>query len=151
MACFICKKHQGDIVVPGGAIYEDDLVYVGHVHWEESETYLGYLMIDVKRHTPGLADLNEEEAQAFGLITSRVSRALKECEGAEHIYAFVSGNGVPHMHMHIIPRYPNTPREYWSPTKVADWEGAPYGGTEAIQNLCKRIQAYLVNEYAYNK
>lgn len=36
--CFICKKHIGNIIVPGGAIYEDELVYVGHVHWDSEET-----------------------------------------------------------------------------------------------------------------
>ncbi|MEI4804256.1 MULTISPECIES: HIT family protein [unclassified Bacillus (in: firmicutes)] len=148
--CFICQKHEGNISVPGGVIYEDDFVYVGHVYWEEEETYLGYLMIDTKRHTPGLAELSEKEAQAFGLIVSRVSRALKECEGAEHIYAFVSGNGVPHMHMHLIPRYPNTPKEFWSPTKVATWPGAPLGREKEIEQLCERIKMYLVNEYEYN-
>ena len=107
-------------------------------------------MIDIKRHVPSLAELTEEEAKAFGLITSRVSKALKS-EGAEHIYAFVSGNGVPHMHMHIIPRYPNTPKEFWSPTEVAGWTGAPHGGSQQIQNYVKRIRKYMVNEYAYNK
>ncbi|WP_373271230.1 HIT family protein, partial [Bacillus thuringiensis] len=89
--CFICEKHKGNITVPGGAIYEDELVYVGHVHWDSEETYLGYVMIDIKRHIPGLAELTDEEAKTFGLITSRVSKALKESEGAEHIYTFVSG------------------------------------------------------------
>lgn len=117
---FHLQKHIGNIIVPGGAIYEDELVYVGHVHWDSEETYLGYVMIDIKRHVPGLAELTDEEAKAFGLITSRVSKALKEREGAEHIYTFVSGNGVPHMHMHIIPRYPNTPKEFWSPTEIAN-------------------------------
>ena len=46
--CFICEKHKGNIIVPGGAIYEDELVYVGHVHWGSEETYLGYVMIDIK-------------------------------------------------------------------------------------------------------
>ncbi|KFN01195.1 HIT domain protein [Bacillus clarus] len=149
--CFICQKHKGNIAVPGGAIYEDELVYVGHVRWEEEKTYLGYVMIDIKRHVPGLVELTEEEAKAFGLITSRVSKALKECEDAEHIYTFVSGNGVPHMRMHIIPRYPNTPKEFWSPTKIASWKGAPYGNGEQIEKLCERIRKYMVNEYAYNK
>ena len=117
---FHLQKHKGNIIVPGGAIYEDELVYVGHVHWDSEETYLGYVMIDIKRHVPGLAELTDEEAKAFGLITSRVSKALKESEGAEHIYTFVSGNGVPHMHMHIIPRYPNTPKEFWSPSEIAN-------------------------------
>lgn len=78
--CFICKKHIGNIIVPGGAIYEDELVYVGHVHWDSEETYLGYVMIDIKRHVPGLAELTDEEAKAFGLITSRVSKALKKAK-----------------------------------------------------------------------
>lgn len=147
--CFICRKHRGEIKVPGGAIYKDELVYVGHVHWEEDETYLGYVMIDIKRHTPGLAELTEEEAKGFGLIMSRVSRALKECEGAEHIYAVVSGNGANHMH--LIPRYPNMPQEFWSPAKLVNWEGAPHGQAEQIQKLCERIRTYMVNEYAYNK
>lgn len=46
--CFICEKHKGNIIVPGGAIYEDELVYVGHVYWDSEETYLGYVMIDIK-------------------------------------------------------------------------------------------------------
>ena len=136
--CFICEKHNGNITVPGGAIYEDDLIYVGHVHWEKEETYLGYVMIDIKRHVPGLAELTEDEAKAFGLITSRVSKALKESEGAEHIYTFVSGNGVPHMHMHIIPRYPNTTKEFWSPTEVANWTGAPYGNSNEIKKTMRK-------------
>lgn len=149
--CFICEKHRGNITVPGGVIYEDNLIYVGHVFWEEDETYLGYIMIDLKRHIQGLAEMNEEEAKAFGVITNRVSKALKECEGAEHIYAFVSGNGASHMHMHLIPRYPHTPKEYWSPTKVANWVDAPHGNGEKIEKLCERIRYYMVNEYAYNK
>lgn len=135
-------KHKGNITVPGGAIYEDELVYVGHVHWDSEETYLGYVMIDIKRHVPGLAELTDEEAKRFGLISSRVSKALKESEGAEHIYTFVSGNGVPHMHMHIIPRYANTPKEFWSPTEVAKWMGAPYGDTEKSKTMRKNTKVY---------
>src|SRR6266571_4995755 len=25
--CFICRKHRGEIVIPGGAIHEDELLY----------------------------------------------------------------------------------------------------------------------------
>ncbi|MGQ0422205.1 hypothetical protein ACT4US_29340, partial [Bacillus sp. HC-Mk] len=62
---------------------------------------------------------------------------------------FVSGNGVPHMH--IIPRYANTPKEFWSPTEIAKWTGAPYGDAAKIKKLCERIREYMVSEYAYNK
>ncbi len=52
--CFICRKHRGEVSIPGGAIYEDDLVYVGHAQIREGQTttYLGYLMVEPKRHAP---------------------------------------------------------------------------------------------------
>ena len=85
--CYICRKHRGEITIPGGAIYEDDLLYAGHIKIDEQQpTYLGYLMIETKRHTPGLAELTDAEAQAIGLLAARLSRALKASEGAEHVY-----------------------------------------------------------------
>ncbi len=35
----------------------------------------------------------------------RVSRALKERVGAEHVDAFVLGDAVPQLHVHVVPRY----------------------------------------------
>ena len=67
-------------------------------------------MIDIKRHVSGLAELQDDESAAVGRMLTRVSRALKACIGAEHIYSFVLGDHVPHLHIHLIPRYPNTPR-----------------------------------------
>jgi histidine triad (HIT) family protein len=77
-------------------------------------------------------------------MASRLARALKECEGAEHIYAFVLGDGMSrgHMHMHIVPRYPGAPREYWG-TRVDEWPEAPRGGLPEIEALCARLRAYL--------
>ena len=45
------------------------------------------------------------------------------------------------MHMHIIPRYPNTPKEFWSPTEVANWTGAPYGNSNEIKNYAKEYES----------
>ena len=71
--CFVCRKHQGHILIPGGAIYEDELVYAGHVRSDQGATYLGYLMAEPKRHVPGLAELTDEEAQALGACESTES------------------------------------------------------------------------------
>lgn len=64
--CLICRKHRGEVSPSGGAIYQDDLVYAGHAQISEGQStaYLGYLMAEPKRHTPGLADLTD--AAAFG-------------------------------------------------------------------------------------
>lgn len=143
--CFICKKHAGAIQTSGMTIYEDDFVYVGHIDRNGNPNYLGHIMIDLKRHVPTLGDLNMEEAKVFGMTMAKVSRALKESEGAEHIYSYVLGDAVPHLHMHLVPRYPGTPKEYWGPNAVYDWEGAPFGDNDEVISLCSRIKTYLEN------
>ena len=40
--------------MPGGAIYEDHLVFTGHVRADLGPVYLGHLMAELKRHAPGL-------------------------------------------------------------------------------------------------
>jgi diadenosine tetraphosphate (Ap4A) HIT family hydrolase len=72
--CFICRKHGGQISIPGGAIYEDDLIYVGHAQIPDGQTsaYLGYLMLEPQRHVPGLADLTNAEAQALDVMVARL-------------------------------------------------------------------------------
>ena len=97
--CFICNKHAGNIETSGVMIYEDEYVYVGHIDRNGKPNYLGHIMIDLKRHVPTLAEMTVEEAQAFGVMMARVSKALKDCEKAEHIYSLVSGNSVPHLHI----------------------------------------------------
>ncbi|MGN7388142.1 HIT family protein [Sporosarcina sp. SAFN-015] len=143
MDCFICKKHLGEIQTAGITIYEDNVVYVGHIDNNGQPSYLGHLMIDLKRHVPTLGDMNGEEAAAFGRIMARVSKALMVTEGAEHIYSLVSGNAVPHLHMHIVPRYPGTPEKYCGPMSVRDWSEAPIGGNREIIELCERVRSFM--------
>ena len=143
--CLICRKHRGELQVPGGAVYEDDLIYAGHSAIPEGggEAYLGTLFVEPKRHIPGLAELTEDEAQRSGVLVTRLSRALKESEGAEHIYLFVMGHHVPHLHIWVVPRYPGTPREYWG-FRVDEWPEAPKGGAREIEALCERVREQLV-------
>jgi diadenosine tetraphosphate (Ap4A) HIT family hydrolase len=142
--CLICRKHHGLVSVPGGAIYADRLAYAGHaqIRGGQSAAYLGYLMLEPKRHAPGLADLTDEEAQALGLLAARLSRALIASEGAEHVYAFALGDRVPHVHIHLVPRYPGAPEKYWG-IRVDEWPQAPRGGPQEIEALCTRLRDQL--------
>jgi hypothetical protein len=49
--CFICGKHRQGDAADGGVLYEDGLVYAGHVHTMGQETaYRGWLVVEPKRH-----------------------------------------------------------------------------------------------------
>jgi hypothetical protein len=42
--CFVCRKHRGEIDVPGGVIAQNDLVIAGHAQIRPGHqvAYLGY-------------------------------------------------------------------------------------------------------------
>lgn len=146
--CFVCRKHrERGPLLPGGAVAEDELVLVAHVVTpdllgrEGTVAYLGHLIVEPRRHAPGLGDLTDSEARAVGLWCARVSRALRDA-GAEHVYAAVFGNAVPHLHVHLLPRFPGTPREYWG-LQVDEWPGARRGDASEIAALVRELRAHL--------
>jgi histidine triad (HIT) family protein len=77
-----------------------------------------------------------------GWWCTRASQALREVAGAEHVYAAVIGDGVPHLHVHLLPRYPGTPREYWW-TKVDEWPQARRGELAEIEAFVAGLRQYL--------
>jgi diadenosine tetraphosphate (Ap4A) HIT family hydrolase len=142
--CLICRKQNGQAFLPGEAIYQDELVFACHafIDVENPQVYLGWLSVETRRHIPGLAELTDEEGQALGKLIARLSRALIACTDAEHIYLFVLGHGVPHLHVHLIARYPGAPREYWG-ARVDEWPDAPHGGPLEITALCEKLRLWL--------
>jgi diadenosine tetraphosphate (Ap4A) HIT family hydrolase len=144
-SCFVCDKHaQGD-AVEGGVIWSDGLVYAGHCHLLGArDIALGWLIVEPKRYVAGLGDLTEDEAGAVGILVSRLAKALVEVEGAEHVYSFVFGDGLAadHLHVHVMPRYPRTPGEFWQ-KRVVEWPDGPRGDAEATGALSLRIADYL--------
>lgn len=143
--CLFCNMQRGVLPVVGGSIYEDDLVYAHHFDSGEQSTYLGHLLLETKRHTPDFADLTAAEAQAVGLLVTRLSRALKVCIRAEKVYAVFYGEVTPHLHVHLTARYPGTPAEYlrWN---VEDWPDAPRGNADAVEALCQKLRATLAKD-----
>jgi histidine triad (HIT) family protein len=141
--CYVCRKHQGQEEMPGGPIYQDELVCASHVRLPpEGRAYLGWCLVEPRRHAPGLADLDDAEAKAVGWLAARLSRALKAELQAEHVYAFVLGDRVPHLHIHLIPRHAGAPEEYWG-MRVDEWPDAPKGDGVEITRLVTRLRTRL--------
>jgi diadenosine tetraphosphate (Ap4A) HIT family hydrolase len=144
--CFICAEHRDPDALAGGVIAADEHAVVTHLQLTvpsgtSESVYLGYLMVESRRHAASLADLRPEEAASVGRLAAVAAAALRASEGAEHVYAAVIGHGVDHFHMHVIARYPGTPREYWW-TRVDEWPDAPRGGAAEIAALAGRLRAF---------
>lgn len=142
--CFVCQKQRGEVSVPGGIIFENELICISHaqLYGDEKDHYLGHLFVEPKRHVAELGNLTEAEARELGFQVSQAAQALTAILGVEHVYSFVIGDGVPHIHFHVIGRYPGAPREYWG-SKVDEWPGAPRGGEAEIARVAERIQAWF--------
>ena len=140
--CFICAKHQRGDRAQGGILYEDDLIYVGHRHTlGRPSAYRGWLIVETKRHVAELGELDDDEAASIGVTVNRFARALRSA-GAEHVYAFVLGDAVPHLHVHLAPRYPGTPREYWG-TRLDEWPDAPRVDPAAMAEFVSDLREVL--------
>lgn len=146
-ACIVCRITPWPSGTCRGPLYEDELMVISQAQlWGgEEEHYLGHLFIEPRHHSAELADLSAAEGQLIGLFTMRLARALMETEGAEHVYSFVIGDGVPHVHVHVIGRYPGAPRKYWGP-RVDEWPDAPRGAEDEIAQAADRIRCYLEEE-----
>ncbi|SDC45335.1 Diadenosine tetraphosphate (Ap4A) hydrolase [Terribacillus halophilus] len=141
--CFICDKHAGHLQVSGACIFEDEYIYISHIDKQGKPTYLGHIMLDLKRHVSQIGDMSEKEAAAFGIAMKRAAQGLQEVLQAEHVYTLVSGNAVSHVHMHIIPRYVGTPEEFWGPLEVHAWPDAPFGSEVEIKHVTEKLQGFM--------
>lgn len=104
----------------------------------DGRVYLGHLVVEPRRHVPGLADLTADEAAALGCWAVRAAKALQ----AEHVYSSVVGHQIDHLHLHVVPRYPGTPREYWWP-RLDEWPDAPLGGLPEVTRVVDEIRTRL--------
>jgi len=133
--CFICVKHARLSDYTGPILAEADGLMLTHFPIQNGvPATQGHLLIEPRRHITDLGDLTEAEARTLGTMISQGSRLIREKLGAEHVYVFRINDLVPHLHFHLVPRYPGTPREVWGP-KIMEWAGAPKVTLEEVRTL----------------
>lgn len=125
MDCFICRKHKNLDRFTGEVLAERGGLILTHFpKLDDERTVRGHLLIEPKRHITDFTELNEEEASALGPLIREGSTRVKSELGAEHVYVFRINDKVPHLHFHLVPRYPGTPKEYWG-YKITQYPDAP--------------------------
>ncbi len=74
----------------------------------------GYVYVIWKgRHVAEPSELSDEEAAGFWSEVARVARAVEERYRPVKMNWLSLGNGVPHLHVHLVPRPPEDPRAGW--------------------------------------
>lgn len=79
----------------------------GHVVLRNDADFRGYCMLILRRHRVEIFDLSEAERREFIEDASRLARVIQECCGPAKLNYAMLGNEAPHLHLHVIPRYPD--------------------------------------------
>jgi diadenosine tetraphosphate (Ap4A) HIT family hydrolase len=142
--CLVCQEIDGEVEVPDGLLVDTDTVGAFHrPPWPdpEDDVFLGHLLVCPHRHAPDWAALTDDEAADVGAWVARLSRALKGL-GATRVYTMTLGHAVDHLHVHLVPRWPETPQDVtWQ--HVDDYPGARRGPLADAAELAARLRDEL--------
>jgi|TARA_Y100000310_G_scaffold78523_1_gene75200 histidine triad (HIT) family protein len=103
--CIFCKIVSGEI--PGYKVYEDEEVLA---LLDIRPVNAGHVLVIPKEHYIVLPQVPDDLAERLMLVVKYLSGAVFEMTGAHGINVIqnngaASGQEVPHVHFHIIPRY----------------------------------------------
>lgn len=66
----------------------------------------GRVIMPLRSHRQSLEELTESELSGMWADAVRVGVAIRRVTGAARVNYAVLGNAVPHVHVHLIPRFP---------------------------------------------
>lgn len=100
--CPLCRGDAIDAELGRELVWEDPLwrltTSVG-----PGDPTPGFSYLEPKRHVPYVTDLRGEEAASFGVVLARCCAALKQASNADHVYVYIFGDSVSHLHVHLAP------------------------------------------------
>jgi len=120
-SCIFCKIAKGEI--PCHKIYENrnfiaflDIQPVSH----------GHILIIPKKHIVWMYEADDKTIANIFKVTKKIMIALKKSMKCDYVQMWVSGEEIPHFHVHLLPRYshetfPSFPRKKYlegEPEKV---------------------------------
>ena len=126
--CIFCKIVADE--VPSCRVYEDDRALA---FMDIGPIQPGHVLLIPKAHHERLTDLPEELAAHLGGLLPKLGRAVVTAADADGFNVHqtngaCSGQVVPHVHFHIIPRHDEDGYSFhWKPQsytegEMADWQ-----------------------------
>ena len=96
-------------------------------HLERNAVSRGHAVVVFRnRHVADFTSLTAEEAAAYWSDVHTVARMIERVFAPCHMNYLLLGNMVPHLHVHVVPRYVDDP----APGKPLPWEPKPVADSE---------------------
>ena len=132
MSTIFEKLLSGEL--PCAKVYEDDLVFA---FMDAGQVNDGHVIVASKKPYETILDIDEETTQRLFLVAKRIAHVVKDAFKAEGITLLQANKdagwqSVPHIHVHVLPRYKNDGVELVWPRKEP--------GIERLKELAKLIQ-----------
>jgi histidine triad (HIT) family protein len=105
--------------LPSAKVYEDEFVYA---FMDAGQVNPGHVLIATKKPFETLMDADEESAAAMMRAAVRIAKAVQQAFRPDGITVLQANKPagwqtVPHLHLHVLPRYENDGVELTWPRK----------------------------------
>ncbi|MDD5031976.1 MAG: HIT family protein [Patescibacteria group bacterium] len=122
MDCIFCKIIAG--VIPSFKVYEDEDILA---FLDIAPVNPGHTLVVPKKHYANLEEIPEGELAKLAAAIKKVGKAVKDGLGVEGYNVMenndpVSGQIIPHLHFHIIPRKEGDGLKLWPQGKYGEGE-----------------------------
>ena len=134
MCCLFCDILDGK--KEGHFLYEDD----SHVAFlDKYPIDFGHSLILPRKHYEKITDMTFEDVGAIFSLVPKIAKAILDATNAD-AFSIAQNNGraakqiIPHVHIHIIPRYNN---------KGTVWTKRQISNDNDLSELAKKIRNFL--------
>ncbi len=134
MGCLFCDILDGK--KDGHFLYEDD----SHVAFlDRYPIDVGHSLVLPRKHHETITDMTPEDVGKIFAFVPKIAKVILEATGAD-AFSIGQNNGeaakqiVPHVHIHIIPRY-NSKGAVWTKRQIAS--------DDELSELAKKIRSLL--------
>lgn len=120
--------------LPCAKVYEDDWVFA---FMDAGQINDGHVIVASKKPYETILDIDDETTQRLFLVAKKIAHVVQKEFQAEGITLLQANQpagwqSVPHIHVHVLPRYNNDGVELVWPRKEP--------GIERLKELAQRIQ-----------
>lgn len=133
MECIFCKIVNGEI--PAVKVLDEESVLA---FMDINPSSRGHMLVAPKNHAENIFEISESDLATLIKAVKKCAGAAKDAVRAEGV-TILQLNGkasdqiVPHLHIHVIPRWEN------DGLSVSRWEMKP-GDMEEIQAIARKIR-----------